>query len=344
MPNATRGFSLLEVLIASALTLIVVGAAFTLLSDSQGAFRRENEVAELQSSTRAGLDAIQRDVEVAGYRTPSAAAVLWASAPSGPDELTLVYADTDTPIGRPSPCHAARGFGDECESLHRTSHFLVELYRLEPLPADPESVFDRGENLVAVERSDCNEDGKVGILVLRLTDRPKLTDETPRPQLGFAHDQGRGSQASRFPMPEGFNSLVMSNCAAIGRFHVVSYRVVVSETGQPNLERRDWVHDDGWSRVANNIEDLQITYGIGASADSFDVPSFVPHPSAPDSWINRVEIQITGRSAAENLPGATARFEGDEPRLRRTLSSSVGLRNVTQAMEEANSGTPDWRR
>ena len=90
------GFTLIEVLVAVAITLILMGSVFGLLTKGQDSFRREHQVADMQMSTRSGLQLVSRDLAMAGYRTPSSAAILWNDGGGiEPDELTIVYADPD---------------------------------------------------------------------------------------------------------------------------------------------------------------------------------------------------------------------------------------------------------
>ncbi|HEY7817679.1 MAG TPA: prepilin-type N-terminal cleavage/methylation domain-containing protein, partial [Vicinamibacteria bacterium] len=65
-----RGFSLIEVLISIALTLLIMGAVFALLTRGQQAFEREPEIADLQQSARTALDLVTRDILQGGAGLP----------------------------------------------------------------------------------------------------------------------------------------------------------------------------------------------------------------------------------------------------------------------------------
>jgi len=60
------GFSLLETLIATGLTLTVTGGVFAVLNPSQGSFSSELEKADMQQRLRVGADALARDLSIAG--------------------------------------------------------------------------------------------------------------------------------------------------------------------------------------------------------------------------------------------------------------------------------------
>ena len=83
----TDGFTLIEVVVALAVTMIMIGSVFGLMASGQTTFRRETQVADMQMSTRSGLELLSRDLAMAGFRTPPAAAIIWAdSGGTQPDE------------------------------------------------------------------------------------------------------------------------------------------------------------------------------------------------------------------------------------------------------------------
>jgi prepilin-type N-terminal cleavage/methylation domain-containing protein len=65
-----RGFSLLELLTASAIFLVLCGAAFGLLAVCQKSYQTESQVLNSFQEARLGLDQIVRDVNIAGYPPP----------------------------------------------------------------------------------------------------------------------------------------------------------------------------------------------------------------------------------------------------------------------------------
>jgi prepilin-type N-terminal cleavage/methylation domain-containing protein len=64
------GFTLVELIIAMAVTLVVTGAIYGLLSGGQSAFRREPELTDRQQNIRLAMDMIMRDVASAGTSMP----------------------------------------------------------------------------------------------------------------------------------------------------------------------------------------------------------------------------------------------------------------------------------
>lgn len=69
-PLGERGFSLLELLVASALFLVLCGAAFGLLMTTQRNYQNESQQLSAFQDARLALDQIVRDVNIAGYPPP----------------------------------------------------------------------------------------------------------------------------------------------------------------------------------------------------------------------------------------------------------------------------------
>ncbi|HUL80331.1 MAG TPA: prepilin-type N-terminal cleavage/methylation domain-containing protein [Vicinamibacteria bacterium] len=87
-----RGFSLVELLVAMAVTLVVSGSIYGLLAAGQNAFRREPSLADRQQNIRIAMDIIAHDVANAGTGMPL---------------VSQVFTHTDAPLGGPAPT----GFG-----------------------------------------------------------------------------------------------------------------------------------------------------------------------------------------------------------------------------------------
>lgn len=61
-----RGFSLLEMVMAMALTMVVVGSVFSVMNPAHGSFATEPEISDLQQRLRIAHDALYRDLVMAG--------------------------------------------------------------------------------------------------------------------------------------------------------------------------------------------------------------------------------------------------------------------------------------
>ena len=74
LPSRRRdeaGFTLIEMLISTALIIVVTGTVFSLLNPSYGTFQAQPEVADMQQRMRVAADAVQKDLVMAGAGTYS---------------------------------------------------------------------------------------------------------------------------------------------------------------------------------------------------------------------------------------------------------------------------------
>lgn len=66
LARSEAGFTIIEMLVATAIMMAVTGAVFTLLNPSQGTFKSQPEMADMQQRLRVGVDSLQKDVLMAG--------------------------------------------------------------------------------------------------------------------------------------------------------------------------------------------------------------------------------------------------------------------------------------
>ena len=64
--RSTRGFSLLELMVAMVITLVITGAMYGLIVSGQGSFRREPALSDRQQQIRIAMSRIQEDILKAG--------------------------------------------------------------------------------------------------------------------------------------------------------------------------------------------------------------------------------------------------------------------------------------
>src|SRR5919108_2425948 len=61
-----KGFTVVELLVAMAITVMVTAATLSLIGPAHDAFQVQPETADLQQRARVGIDALQRDLLMAG--------------------------------------------------------------------------------------------------------------------------------------------------------------------------------------------------------------------------------------------------------------------------------------
>ncbi len=326
---AERGFTLVEVMIALLLTLTVMASVFGLLHRGSESFRREPEISDLNQNARSGVDMISRDLLMAGFKTPAHSAILWSDGGLiNPDEITVIFADPDFPICEPLKC-GVQG-GGPCKTIDMSSTLNIDPDTMDPYQTYPENSYDEHMILFAIETDDCNGDGLIGMYPFELSQPPSMTSAGGSPTLNLNHNPGH--EVTGTNVPGGFNSKVHPDCAIIGKFKVIQYRISpLPPSPNPTLERRDLSEGEPWTPVAKNIENLQFQYALGNSTNFVDTPA-VPNLDDPATWITQVRLSIVGRSDSTNLQGGSEGvFDPDDTHVRKTFATTVSLRNMALA-------------
>jgi type IV pilus assembly protein PilW len=78
-----RGFSLVEMMIAMAVALVVLGAMYSVFTIQNKTFANQEEIVAMQQSVRAGMDMMAREIGMAGYDPASKNCPKCSPIPSG---------------------------------------------------------------------------------------------------------------------------------------------------------------------------------------------------------------------------------------------------------------------
>jgi hypothetical protein len=208
-----------------------------------------------------------------------------------------------------------------------------------PPQENPEEAYHRNQTLFALETSDCNEDGQLGIYPFEVSLPPLMNNAGGDSTLKLIHNPGQ--QESGVNLPGGFNRQISPDCAIIGSFSIAQYRVnPLPPARNPALERR--VIGQPWIPVSNNIENLQVQYGVGTT----NINEFADQPiqalfADPQTWITRVRVTLTGRTERKNLRGSSVgAFSDNDIYIRKTLSTVIALRNQLYQIESWTPNDP----
>jgi len=85
-----KGFTLLELLIASGLSVIIVSSALSVYLAQHKHLVAQNQVTDMQANARASLQELATKIRMAGYNVPNVISALNASN-TNPDTLEIVY-------------------------------------------------------------------------------------------------------------------------------------------------------------------------------------------------------------------------------------------------------------
>jgi prepilin-type N-terminal cleavage/methylation domain-containing protein len=92
-----KGFSLIEVLIALAITGFVTAAVFQTFRNQHESYMAQDDVTNIQQNARASIDEITRQVRMTGYGVPAEYPSI-AAGNTNPDTITLIYQTADCSV------------------------------------------------------------------------------------------------------------------------------------------------------------------------------------------------------------------------------------------------------
>ena len=263
--GSVQGFTLLELVVAMFIAIVVLAATFGLLYRGQSAYSREIVVAHSNQALRAGMEMINRDLTNAGYKTPSSVAVLVnEGGADAPDQLTAIYGEGETAItSKAVGCSDdPDSGGNPCASLDQLSSIKLYSGDLNLPVTQLERAYVNDTVLLAVESSDCNEDDETGVFPLLLTEPP--TVNPLEDSVTIAYEAG---DVDGLNLPVGYNTEVYPDCALVGLFRIVQYRIHEDDEVAAALERRDFSVSDSWIPVSDQVDDLQVQF---ANMDTTD--------------------------------------------------------------------------
>lgn len=309
----SRGFTLIEVLISMAITIVVMGAVFGLLTRGQQSFQREPQVAELQQSARTALDMVSKDILQAGAGLP----------PEFPAFTTNVI----------NPAVGDGGSNPDVIEMVGASSIAGEMY------FDPEPVvlydgtnatvgleftaFEVGDLAVLYDNNALNPNWVMGFVTAIDTTPPGEAIVTLNPSSGPATVPGPYTNN-----PDGITT------GFITRVSVIQYSTLM--TGNELILRRQV--DFGQINPIGMLDDFQVAYLVGiqpTQTEQVNPPN--PQPTrgvqiVPLDIIAGVRITVAARSTQENLAGSTQGASGDY--IRKTFSSNISPRNVLAGCAE----------
>jgi prepilin-type N-terminal cleavage/methylation domain-containing protein len=271
-----KGFTLVELLVAMAISGIVVAAVYTAFVTQQKSYTVQNQVAETQQNARVGLDLIAREVRMAGYGQPA-----WS-----------MNADTDG--GCFGLCHTV---------------------------TDPVTVVDGGGSPDRITVIGCFDTAPPtlsqavvsGAITLKVTDAGVFDNTNNKDSIfigGFENAKVTNKSGTTLtidtdPDTSGNQGLVHNydKGTEVNPVRAVTYYV------EDDTLRRNENTTGGGQPLAENIEDLQITYA---------------------NKIANISVLARSREIDPTYRDAT---HGDHYR-RRTLISNVNVRSLLYQVEE----------
>jgi prepilin-type N-terminal cleavage/methylation domain-containing protein len=323
-----RGFTLTELLVATAITLAVTGAAFSALRDATRATEAVGVMADVNQTLRIAANTLIRDLSQAGegdysLRTgvsiPSGAGTLPIVRPS-PDGAEWFFPDTYTILPAVSPASGMgvviNGIATDVITLLFEDRSLEFGGVIPNIPASGASMnfpvsFDMGDGPNALKEGDLIRFGNGAIQeVTRRAGRTLHFRDDAASNL----NQRDAPQGSVMEMKAGeptFPDLQIS------RVQMITYYIRVSEGGVPQLVRRVNYGDE--RVIAVGVENLQLSWDL---VDGVNNPTNVETFSddGAEGQIRKANVYMAARSQDT--------FSGTNQPMRTSLSTQVSLRSL----------------
>lgn len=360
-----KGFTLLELLVSMAITLTVLAAAMMLYQKSVQVANFATSRAEMQSELRSGMNQITRDLNQAGTGIPLGGIPIPSAAAGGVNPVfgcdaasCYITAGNTFTTGTLNKVTPGNGIG---AATSEATDAIVMLY-MDPIAPtnDPTSsatgldwspyttttIADDGSNLTmpAGTTPALNDPEKglvVGDLLLMQNDKGSALGvvtgfDAASGIISFAAgDPLKFNQPAATPISGTVGSLRISPLPASGphykptsvsRIMMITY-FIRTDPNDGHLMLMRQVNARTPSPVAENIEDLQITYDV--LDDSASPPVLTGNlpdaatgsPATPKpNQIRKINLVLTARSPRPNTQGVIERL---------SIATSVGPRNLS---------------
>lgn len=326
-----RGYTLVEMLVVTAVLALVVGYVMESLSHQQRTHVVVEQVTETQQNLRLLADLIEREIRVAGYMVPPSAAACGQDSATAPDVLYVSAADAIRSISALEAIDTAMVQGDMGVSVvglgvgpvSSTANVAVSLtQRFVDVAADGDD-FSEGAGLILLDRNDSEAVVACGRIVA-----PVPAGLAPSLTVDFET-----------------NNLSISSGADIIAVPAHVYRIVSPTATSPSQLFRDN------ALIASDVEDMQIVYFFDDDDDRIvdageifgDAGTASYPPAATVNYGRLVELRLNlvtttraddpnqdftpmkGQPTANRTLGSVP---GPDRKRRRVHNSMVRLRNL----------------
>lgn len=315
------GFSLVELMVAMTIGFIVVGSIGYLYIGSRSAFRTTDNMSRMQESARYALDALSRDVRVAGFvgcgNLANTSVNTIANPPVPAISANTAIVGYDSGSGWTNPSSITRAAGDVITIQGAFGAGVSITGNCVPVNANLQITgnpyaFVQGDVLVV---SNCtntdvfkvtNSPGNSGLVTLA---HANSTNSTNNVSAQYCED----ASIFRFEQYDYFIGLNPANRRAL-------YRVSIKE---------------GAVELVDNIEDMQVTFGRDTNGDrAADVYSDATGIGTNWSQVVAARISLLISSPENNVTTSEQTYKfnnasvgaGDR-RMYQTFTVTIGIRN-----------------
>jgi prepilin-type N-terminal cleavage/methylation domain-containing protein len=341
-----QGFTLVELVVALAMSLIIMAAVYITFRTQLYSFQLAEQTAPVQQGVRVAKVFLERDIRMAGanmVNTTYQDATLYPvdfvddnpAGDAGTDQLTVVYIDY---FG--GSCGSATPPAVSCDDL--PSLTLTDNMPIDAAAAEIEE--ELGDSPYSLWDGDCECAGETYGTPPNDRYRAKITSpDGSRSDIVYitnVSNNGAGTDDKLINANyNGFDNKVLNTYPAgsiISFFSETAYTEVTYDLVGGNLRRNG-------ATIAENIEDLQFAFGLDTDDDDI-VDSWVDNHAVftanPEKTfqIRLVRITILGRSAREIFNGALNSRPAIENHAESTTSDRYQRRQLELTVKVRNLG------
>ena len=268
--HSEAGFSLIEVMSALVILAIALTAVFATFISQQKSFTVQNRVAEMQQNLRQAVEYISRDIRLAGYGIPDNVAIPGGATPAGFTSIRSLFPRDNTT----GP--------DQTYIL-----YMFDMDANQPPAVTTAAMGGTGS---------VNVDNAVGFLatggeLVLITDGTTADLYQTTAAGGGVLTFGAGAYNTGHVKLYGLGS--PPSIVAKARF--VRYFIdTLTDSSHPTLMVDRNIPGQGAQPLADDIEDMQLTYGIDNNADGI-IESWSASPTA-SSQIRQIRLQFIART------------------------------------------------
>ncbi|MBW2286453.1 MAG: PilW family protein [Deltaproteobacteria bacterium] len=322
----SEGFSLIELLVAVAITFMIILYTTATFTFQQQTYLNVEQISETQQNSRAIGSLIERDIRNAGFMVPPAAAACGADADDGSDQLFLSDADAIRNIDELTSTLATGDLGADVSSIVSGTPDVVSVddvvidgQATYDIDADgtTDSDFQVGGGAILVDTANTDRGVRCGSITAIKTSTPQNVS------VNFLNDFGAAATIGE--------NLIL----------VPAHAYIQSDGPPPQLRRNGQL-------MATNVEDLQVAYFYDDDEDGqvdageyrgTSTVDYDPSASVGEN-LREIRFNLILRTGSDDLhrpnnAGTGQQTEnrdtdiaGDDGRRRRLHTTTVRLRNI----------------
>jgi len=309
------GFSLIEVMSALVILAIAMTAVFATFISQQKSFTVQSRVAEMQQNLRQAVEYIARDIRLAGYGVPDNVTIPDGAVATGVTSIHSLYAKDNTT--GPDQIYLLYRFDMDANQPPTLLNSTMGSFST-AISVGSVSGFDNGDLILVSDNTTTTAD---------------LFKITGTPAGGILpHDTSGFNASTAHPgFPAG--GYIVNPAAMVAKARFIRYFIdTTTDPAHPTL-MVDRMGGATPQPLADNIEDMQLTYGLDTNADGV-VDSWSASPATP-SQIRQVRLQFSARTRlpeagwSEKRPALGNRAAGTtaDGYRRRTYDIVIDVRN-----------------